>query len=61
MPEENSVDFPALCEELGARVVELEARLQDEAAKNEILIQQIVEAEDAIANSEVESFSDVEY
>lgn len=59
MSEENTADMNATCEALSARVAELEKALQDEVAKNEILVQQIVEAEDAIANREVESFKEV--
>ena len=59
MADENTIDFPALCEELSARVVELEAALSEEQEKNAVLVQQVVEAEDNIANREVESFADV--
>jgi len=59
MPEENTVDFASLCEELSARVEALEAQLAEEQDKNAVLIQQIVEAEDNIANREVEAYSDV--
>jgi hypothetical protein len=59
MPEENNVDFASLCEELSARVESLEAQLADEQDKNGVLVQQVVEAEDNIANREVESFSEV--
>jgi len=59
MPEENTVDFATLCEELSARVESLEAQLAEEQDKNAVLVQQIVEAEDNIANREVESFSEV--
>jgi hypothetical protein len=59
MPEENNVDFASLCEELSARVESLEAQLAEEQDKNAVLVQQVVEAEDNIANREVESFSEV--
>jgi len=59
MPEENNVDFASLCEELSARVESLEAQLAEEQDKNAVLVQQVVEAEDTIANREVESFSEV--
>jgi hypothetical protein len=59
MPEENNVDFAALCEELSARVEALEAQLLEEQDKNAVLVQQVVEAEDNIANREVESFAEV--
>jgi len=59
MPEENTVDFAALCEELSARVEALEAQLLEEQDKNAVLVQQVVEAEDNIANREVESFAEV--
>jgi hypothetical protein len=59
MPEENTVDFAALCEELSARVESLEAQLAEEQDKNAVLVQQVVDAEDNIANREVESFTDV--
>ena len=59
MPEENTVDFPSLCEELSARVEELETQLAEEQDKNAVLVQQIVEAEDNIANREVETYKDV--
>ena len=59
MPEENNVDFASLCEELSARVESLEAQLAEEQDKNSVLVQQVVEAEDTIANREVESFSEV--
>jgi hypothetical protein len=59
MPEENNVDFAALCEELSARVESLENQLDEERDKNAVLVQQIVEAEDTIANRDVESFAEV--
>ena len=59
MPEENTVDFASLCEELSARVEILEAQLAEEQDKNAVLVQQVVDAEDNIANREVESFTDV--
>ena len=59
MPEENTVDFAALCEELSARVESLETQLAEEQDKNAVLVQQVVDAEDNIANREVESFTDV--
>jgi hypothetical protein len=59
MADENTIDYPALCEELSARVTELEAALSEEQDKNAVLVQQVVEAEDTIANREVESFADV--
>ncbi len=59
MADENTIDYPALCEELSARVAELEAALSEEQDKNAVLVQQVVEAEDNIANREVESFADV--
>jgi hypothetical protein len=59
MADENTIDYPALCEELSARVTELEAALSEEQDKNAVLVQQVVEAEDNIANREVESFADV--
>lgn len=59
MPDENTIDFPSLCEELSARVEELEAQLAEEQDKNAVLVQQIVEAEDNIANREVEAYKDV--
>jgi cell division septum initiation protein DivIVA len=59
MPEENNVDFASLCEELSARVESLEAQLAEEQDKNAVLVQQVVEAEDTIANREVESFAEV--
>jgi hypothetical protein len=59
MPEENTIDFAALCEELSARVEALEAALTEEQEKNAVLVQQVVEAEDSIANREVESFAEV--
>jgi hypothetical protein len=59
MPEENNVDFASLCEELSARVESLEAQLAEEQDKNAVLVQQVVEAEDNIANREVESFAEV--
>ncbi len=59
MADENTIDYPALCEELSARVTELEAALSEEQDKNAVLVQQVVEAEDTIANREVEAFADV--
>jgi hypothetical protein len=59
MPDENTVDFAALCEELSARVESLETQLAEEQDKNAVLVQQVVEAEDSIANREVESFAEV--
>jgi hypothetical protein len=57
--QEQSIDFASLCEELTARVEALENQLRDEIAKNEILVQQVVEAEDTIANRDVEAFAEV--
>lgn len=45
MPEENTVDFASLCEELSARVAEFESALTEEKHKNAVLILQVVEAE----------------
>ena len=59
MADENAVDYAALCEELSARVAELEAALSEEQDKNAVLVQQVVDAEDNIANREVEGFADV--
>ena len=59
MADENTIDYPALCEELSARVTELEAALSEEQDKNAVLVQQVVEAEDNIANRDVEAFADV--
>jgi hypothetical protein len=59
MADENTIDYPALCEELSDRVAELEAALSEEQDKNAVLVQQVVDAEDNIANREVESFADV--
>ncbi len=59
MADENTIDYPALCEELSARVESLEAQLAEEQDKNAVLVQQVVEAEDNIANREVESFAEV--
>jgi len=59
MTDEANVDFPALCEELSARVEQLETELSQEQEKNALLVQQIVDAEDSIANREVEAFADV--
>lgn len=59
MPEENTVDYASLCEELSARVADLETALTEEQDKNAVLVQQVVEAEDNIANREVEAFKDV--
>jgi hypothetical protein len=59
MADENTIDYPALCEELSARVTELETALSEEQDKNAVLVQQVVEAEDTIANREVEAFEDV--
>jgi hypothetical protein len=59
MADENTIDYPSLCEELSARVAELEAALSEEQDKNAVLVQQVVEAEDTIANREVEAFADV--
>lgn len=59
MPEEKAVDFAALCEELSARIESLENQLNEERDKNAVLVQQIVEAEDTIANRDVESFAGV--
>ena len=58
MPEENSVDYASLCEELSARVAELETALTEEQDKNAVLVQQVVDAEDNIANREVDSLAD---
>jgi hypothetical protein len=38
MPEENTVDFAALCEELSARVESLETQLAEEQDKNAVLV-----------------------
>jgi hypothetical protein len=59
MPGENEIDYPVMCEELSARVAELEAELLEEQEKNAVLVQQVVDGEDKIANSDVEAFSDV--
>lgn len=59
MAEENAIDYPSMCEELSARVAELEAQLAEEQEKNAVLVQQVVESEDAIANNDVEAFADV--
>jgi len=48
MADENTVDYPALCEELSARVAELEVALTEEQDKNAVLVQQGIEAEDNI-------------
>jgi len=39
MADENTIDYPALCEELSARVAELEAALAEEQDKNAVLAQ----------------------
>jgi hypothetical protein len=52
MADENTIDNPALCEELSARVAELEAALSEDQDKNAVLVQQVVDAEDNIANRE---------
>lgn len=59
MPGENEIDYPTVCEELSARVTELEAALAEEQDKNAVLVQQVVDAEDNIANNELSAFSDV--
>jgi len=59
MADENTIDYPALCEELSSRVESLETQLAEEQQKNAVLVQQVVEAEDAIANREVETFAEV--
>jgi len=59
MPDENTVDFAALCEELSAPGESLETQLAEEQDKNAVLVQQVMEAEDSIANREVESFAEV--
>jgi len=59
MADEPNLDYPALCEELSARVEQLEVELSQEQEKNALLVQQLVEAEDSIANREVEAFADV--
>jgi len=43
MADENTIDYPALCEELSARVAELEAALSEEQDKNAVLVQQVVD------------------
>lgn len=43
MADENTIDYPALCEELSARVESLEAQLAEEQDKNAVLVQQVVE------------------
>lgn len=37
MPEENTVDFASLCEELSARVESLETQLAEEQDRNAVL------------------------
>jgi hypothetical protein len=48
MADENTIDYPALCEELSARVTELEVALSEEQDKDAVLVQQVVEAEDTM-------------
>jgi hypothetical protein len=38
MADENTIDYPALCEELSARVAELEVSLSEEQDKNAVLV-----------------------
>ena len=41
MPDENTVDFAALCEELSAPGESLETQLAEKQDKNAVLVQQV--------------------
>lgn len=47
------------CDELNAEIAALQQELALERAKNEVLLEQVLKAEDGLAEKDVESFSDV--